>query len=98
MEIRTNNKPRLIIHACQLTEKERATFDWIDWSAIDTGNDSAYFFRYKGQLYSLDEFTKYSHVEFKAQGWDGYYSDSYFSGILVKFPDQDHVIIGQYFC
>lgn len=98
MEIRTNNKPRLIIDACQLTEKERPAFDWIDWSAIDSGNNSAYFFRYKGQLYSLDEFLRCDQAELRAKGWHGYSSDSYFSGLLIKSIDQDHVIVGQYFC
>lgn len=98
MEIRTNNKPRLIIDAYQLTEKERADFDWLDWPAIDSGDDDASFFRYKNQLYCLDEFTRCDRGEFRAQGWTGGYSYSYFSGLLIKFTGQDHVIVGRFFC
>lgn len=35
---------------------------------------------------------------FVLDGWHGYYSDSAFSGILIRFVDNDHVIVGQYFC
>jgi hypothetical protein len=33
------------------------------------------------------------------QGWDGYSSDSYFSGIVIKYPpdnDYDFIIVGWY--
>ena len=35
------------------------------------------------------------------EGWerfDGYASDSFFSGVLVKYVDSDRVIIATYFC
>ena len=96
MEIRTNISRR-IIGDYQLTEKERLEFDWIDWQAIDAGNDSASFIRYKKQLYCLDEFMRCLD-SFPYKGWDGYYSDSAFSGILIKFVGSDYVIVGQYFC
>jgi hypothetical protein len=31
-------------------------------------------------------------------GWDGYISDSFFSGVLFRFADEDHVIVGRYTC
>ena len=30
------------------------------------------------------------------KGWEGYSSDSYFSGTLVKYIDDDSVIMGWY--
>ena len=96
MEIRTNNNPRTIINDYQLTEKEQIEFDWIDWKAIDEGRDSASFIRYKKRLYCLDEFMRCPN-SFMFKGWQGYYSDSAFSGILIKFIDSDRVVVGQYF-
>lgn len=96
MEIRTNNKPRFILDGWQITDKERVEFDWIDWNAIDAGTDSASFIRYKKQLYCLNEFICCPN-SFMFEGWEGYYSDSAFTGILIKFIDSDHVIVGQYF-
>lgn len=98
MEIRTNNTPRLIVDAYELTAKERKEFDYLDWPAIDAGFDSANFFRYKGQLYDLGEFMR-CDTAFGLSAWDGYFSDSMYSGVLVKYAgrDSDHVIVGMYF-
>lgn len=95
MKFRTNNQPRLVINDYQLTPEERKEFDYLDWEAIDKGEDSATFFRYKGQLYYLGEFMSCDKT---FDGWDGYSSDSAFSGVLVRFVDNfDRVIVGQYF-
>lgn len=32
------------------------------------------------------------------KNWDGYQSDTFFSGVLVKFVDLDQVIVGRYYC
>jgi hypothetical protein len=53
LTVKTNNVPRLLIDAYELSEKERAEFDYLDWQKIDAGEDSATFFRYKGQLFDL---------------------------------------------
>ncbi len=93
MKICTNNKPRDILHACQLTEKEITEFDYLEGESLDFAS----FFRYKGNVYDLGEFMFYSS-RFQFKGWAGYYSDSAFSGILIKYcKDFDHVIVGQYF-
>lgn len=31
-------------------------------------------------------------------GWDGYVSDSYFSGVLFRFADDDRVVCATYYC
>lgn len=51
--IRTNNVPRPTIDAYELTDNERKEFDYLKWDKIDAGEDSATFFRFKGQLYDL---------------------------------------------
>lgn len=101
--IRTNNIPRFTLDAYELSEKERKEFDYLDWEAIDKGEDSATFFRYKGQVYCLHEFMRVTDTMILRNGsylgWNGYLFDSFFSGILVKFPNNDlrSVILGQYF-
>ena len=95
--IRTNNQPRPILWACDLTEKEKTEFDYLN---LEEGDGS--FFRYKGQVYDLGEFVR---VEANAcehnapfQAWHGVQSDSYFSGVLVRYTDEcESVIVGQYF-
>lgn len=112
LTIVTNNVPRFLIYAYELTEKERLEFDYMDWEEIDQGEDSASFFRYKGQLYDLGEFQRIvrpgSRITFGADffdpgnqfsGWHGIQSDSYFSGLLVKCvgEDMDSVVVGRYY-
>lgn len=114
IRIRTNNVPRDIINAWELTPAERAEFDYLDWSAIETGNYSREFVRYRGQLYDLSEFSRIippgsarmHPMECDSRsfiGWDGYLSDSYFSGLLIRWERDDHgnidgerVIVGLY--
>lgn len=96
LTIKTNNVPRPIIRAWVLTNKEREEFDYLDWAAIDDGRDDADFFRYKGQLYDLGEFMRTPNSG-DFDSWDGYRSDSFFSGLLVKFAnDFEDVIVGRY--
>lgn len=93
MKICTNNKPRDILHACQLTEKELAEFDYIEGES----QDFASFFRYKGNVYDLGEFMR-CPSGFQFEGWSGYHSDSFFSGILINYCNNfEQVIVGHYF-
>jgi hypothetical protein len=95
----TNNVPRDIVNGYELTSAERADFDFIDWSDVEAGNVSPEFFRYKGELYYLES---EGRPRF-APGWDGYLSDSFFSGILFRFPvedgrpDYERIIVGRYY-
>lgn len=114
VRIRTNNVPREVINAWELTPAERAEFDYLDWGAIDSGSESAEFIRYRGQLHDLSEFSRIippgsarlHPTECNSRdfiGWDGYLSDSYFSGLLIRWerdergePDFERVIVGLY--
>lgn len=100
--IRCNNVSREIIAAHQLTEKERQEFDYIDWETVDSGNNCASFFRYKGDLYHLEAAMYIDNQKLPSdsflKGWRGCYGESDFSGVLVKYAkDFDSVIVGQYF-
>lgn len=89
----TNNVPREIIDGWQLTAKEREEFDYIDWNRIEEGNDSASFFRYKGELYDLHEFMRSPEP-----GWDGYQSWSYSNGLVVRYVnDYEDVVVGYFY-
>lgn len=99
--VTTNNVPRDIIDAWQLTPAERGEFDYLDWAAIDDGRESAEFFRYRGQLYDLGEFsrdygiTKGAGLPAHLSKRDGYLSESFFSAIVVRYvDDSERVIVG----
>lgn len=84
----TNNVPRDLIEAWELTAKEREQFDYHDWAALDRGEDSAAFFRYKGELYDLGNF-----MAGMLPGWDGVQADSYFSGVAVRLVDNGERVV-----
>ena len=88
METITNHVPRFTVDSHELTATERAEFDYLDWSAIDEGNDSATFFRYRGTLYDLGEFMRTD-----LPGWDGIATDSFFSVTVVKLVDDGEAVI-----
>lgn len=88
MKIITNNKLRENLTWRQLTPKEQTEFDYFDPSNI--GN----FFRYKGNVYDLDDAMLIEGIG----NWLGYYSETAFSGVLVRYAsDNESVIIGRYY-
>lgn len=103
MHIRCNMTPRLVLDWEQLTQKEQAEFDYFD-PKDGPGN----FVRYRGWVYDLNDFTAVprdleayapNSIFYGMRGWDGYVSDSYFSGVVMKYtPDLDHVVMGTYTC
>ncbi len=97
MEIRTNNVPRDILDGHELTDKERTEFDYIDWDAVERGEDSASFFRYRGVTYDLGEFQTSSGLptDSPLTDWDGFQSESYFSAVVVRYVDDfERVVVG----
>lgn len=93
MKIITNNVPRPVIYAGELSASERAQFDYLDWAAIDAGEESASFVRYRGRVYDLSEFEYAADPELSA--WQGIALDSYFSGTVIRFcEDPEYVTLG----
>jgi hypothetical protein len=101
--ITTNNVPRDVIDAWDLCAKERDQFDYLDWVAIHNGRESAEFVRYKGRLEYLGNFlawqaTSVADAPHWMDRWDGYTSDSFFSGLVIRYVDNgERVVIGSYY-
>jgi hypothetical protein len=104
------SEPLEVIDGWELTDQERKEFDYLDWTAIDDGRESATFFRRNGEVHDLGEFCRTWGMNRDGdtqpewmRDWDGYRADSYFSALLVRFVDEDgqpatgecsHVIVG----
>lgn len=100
LKVITNNVPRDVIEAHELTDVERAEFDYLPWAKIAAGEDSASFARYKGDLIDLGEFIVWSNPDspMRSGNWDGFRSDSFFSGLLVRYVDNcERVIVARYY-
>lgn len=85
-----------LIDASALTPGEREQFDYLDWTAIDEGRDSATFFRRErdGNTYCLDQFVRTDPRGALARlGYHASMADSAFSGIAIHpDPEGDYVI------
>ena len=91
MNIVTNNHPREVVYGHELPEKWQKEYDYL------ADFQSERFVKYKGIYIHLGDFLTTQQVK-GLEGWDGYLSDSYFSGLLVKFvEDEDFVVMGRYY-
>lgn len=99
----TNGRPRPVTYDYELDARERAMFDHLDWDAIERGEDSALFVRYRGDLLALSEFSAFTGLNRDASlpdplaGWAGYLSESMFSALVIRFTDDtfEHVVVGR---
>jgi hypothetical protein len=105
VKIYGNNHEIPVMYFFQLPEKyqtiAKKDYDWIDSSSTVTWEE-AQFFIYKGSLYCLSDFMNI-HNKFYMPNppewmltFDGYHGDSYFSGILVKYVEEDNDYIKVY--
>ena len=92
MKITTNNIARECLSFEELPQEIQT--EYIEFK-------ESIFFKYKGSFYSLDEFTR--TIECKGwespfDGWHGYYSHNYFSGLVVKlvYDFDSKVIVGNF--
>lgn len=118
LTITTNNVPRDLITVADLSEAERTYLDYIP----EEEHFSPRIFRYRGEVYDVNEFVRIvpmgskdpnAFVTRAPEGspllqWDGIQTDSYFSGVLVRWPlmfpewpekghDYERVIVGRYY-
>ena len=99
LEIKTNGHWRDLVALADIPEKKRADFDYID----EDESFSPRLFCYRGEFYDSSEFITtspgpWNHGLPEAfRGWDGYSSDSFFSGLLIKYSeDFEQVKVGLY--
>ena len=97
--IKTNNVPRDVKYGYEMPVEFHSEFDYIDTEEFPVHH----FVVYKGEWIDLDEFTSprscVSDMLSLAKNWDGYRSDSFFSGIVIKYLNNfESVIVGTYTC
>lgn len=93
INIITNNQPRELLTSHDLSDSERQDFDYYSDSELD--ELGYHFFRYRGQVYSMDNFMRTNSDELS--DWDGVQGMTYFSGVLVKYTEcGDGVIVARY--
>ncbi len=96
--IKTNNHEYELKYFFDMPKKWRKEFDYVE----ECDYYSPRFFRYKKVWYDSNEFMYIDPLEFSDhpfKDWDGYRSDSFFSGVLIRFAkdDYDSVIVATYF-
>jgi hypothetical protein len=97
VRIITNNHARELVSFEQLPESARSDFDYV------TGEDqwSPRFVQYRGSWYDTSDCDGLAS-NVGITGWDLYASDSFFSGVLFRWPDIDgsidyeSVVVGLY--
>jgi hypothetical protein len=97
----TNNVPRDLICFHDLRAEVQKDFDYV---ARREERSDLRFFAYKGAWYDSHEFMRCNDTTLAEthresfKEWDGYQSDTYFSGVLIKFvDDNERVIVARYF-
>lgn len=95
IEIKSNKQWRNFLSWYELTKKEQLEFDWMD----ELTQDESLFIRYKNWVYCLQDFMVIDRsVIHQFEGWQGYHSDSAFSGIVINISkDGEQYQIGTYF-
>ena len=93
--IKSNRHTRDLVGFFDLPASERDDFDYVEGEE----QYSLRFFSYRGSWYDYFEF-EVAPDSFKARGWDGVQTESYFSAVLVSYFDrdgyelEDQVIVG----
>ena len=94
--IKSDKKWRTFKYGYELPKKWRKEFDWLKGEAFTDGN----FAYYRKWYYALDEFLRIepSGQTIGFRGWDGYISDTYGSGTVIKISsDGNRYKIGHYY-
>lgn len=94
--ITTNNVPRWLEYGHELSDAERKEFDYLEGDSLDNN----LFFRYKGQVYDLNEFVRLNDINPNTglfKGWHAIKNETFFSGLIIKITDDsEQVIVGMY--
>jgi hypothetical protein len=91
LKIYTDNKWKQFKYRNEVPDKVLS--DYFDHLPEEEYGDG--FIKYRKRWYHTSDFMRQTHSEFN--GWDGYSSDSFFSGILIKLSDDgEEYKIGTY--
>jgi hypothetical protein len=92
LKIFGNNHNAPLIYGYELTDKEKKEYDFLEIEELETSR----FFRFKGWTYYLGNFMhvdgKNSPFEDCPIKFDGHAGDSFFSGVLVKFSEDNECV------
>lgn len=93
VEIKTNRQERELLSYVELSDKESKDFDYVN----EEEYGSPRFFRYKGSVYDTSDCERVESTHPAFRGWDGYFSETFFSGVIFKYAtDFETVIVGRY--
>jgi len=95
-DITSNFIPRDLISAFELNGAQyselRKEYDYME----DADFDSAMFFEYRGEVYSLTDFIR-TEGDILRDGWQGILGETYFSGLVIKIVESCRsVVVGRY--
>lgn len=84
----SNYHVRDTLDGFQAGRELREEFDYIDWEAVDRGEESAELVQYRGSWYDLRD-VQVATDELKRRGFDGMVTDSFWSGVAFRYFDAD---------
>lgn len=89
LRITSNHIPRPLWSFYDMPKRAQDDHDYV--REQERYDDAARFFEYRGNWYDIYEFMHADRVE----GWDAYFTDSFFSSILIRFTeDNEQVVVG----
>jgi hypothetical protein len=94
--IHTDNRPRLLICYDELAAHDGDAASDFEYLTLDQFMENR-FVKYKGSWYDVND------TEGPAFGWDSHISETFFSGVLFRWPhdaqenDFNYIIVGRYY-
>ena len=90
VHIITNHHWRPLLSWFELSEKQRAwvkrEHDWLEDCELSSFEDETYL-PYRDWIYCLSDFERPGNNPPTWLDWDGYLSDSFFSGIMIRLSE-----------
>ena len=93
LTIKSNNVPRNYSYGVNFNGKERTEMlEQFDYLTEEDFNQHR-FINYKGFWYDLCDFMLVRDNELKKLKWDGISTDTYFSGVIVRYVEDDEQVV-----